>query len=153
MKTNKTLPSLGSLHPVLFFAVIYIVALFFSIFICSSLFYSCNTSNGKVGKNTTLGNKKQLNNEGKIAAFRWKVNKSGQAFNLSFLKIICIFLCEFENVELIFSMICIKGKLNQYLRGSRGTPQESFRPLDIYSYAISQNLRRNRLTEASRTNL
>lgn len=43
MKT-KTLTPMGSLHPVLFFAVIYIVALVVSIFICSSLFYSCNAS-------------------------------------------------------------------------------------------------------------
>jgi hypothetical protein len=35
---------MGALHPILFFAGVYIVALFFSIFICSSLFYSCNTS-------------------------------------------------------------------------------------------------------------
>jgi hypothetical protein len=49
MKTN-TFTSMGSLHPVLFFAVIYIVALFFSIFICSSLFYSCNASSVKVGE-------------------------------------------------------------------------------------------------------
>ncbi|MEI2738602.1 MAG: hypothetical protein V9F01_07445 [Chitinophagaceae bacterium] len=51
MKT-KTFTPMGSLHPILFFAVLYIVALLFSIFICSSLFYSCNArpaslSNGK----------------------------------------------------------------------------------------------------------
>ena len=43
MKT-KTFTPMGSLHPILFFAVVYAVALFFSIFICSSLFYSCNAS-------------------------------------------------------------------------------------------------------------
>lgn len=43
MKT-KTLTPLGSLHPVLFFAGVYVVALVFSIFICSTLFYSCNAS-------------------------------------------------------------------------------------------------------------
>ena len=48
MKT-KTLTPLGSLHPVLFFATVYIVALFFSIFICSSLFYSCNSSSSTKG--------------------------------------------------------------------------------------------------------
>lgn len=37
---------MGSLHPVLFFAGVYVVALLFSIFICSTLFYSCNTSSG-----------------------------------------------------------------------------------------------------------
>lgn len=47
MKT-KTFTSMGSLHPVLFFAVVYIVALFFSIFICSSLFYSCNASKSSI---------------------------------------------------------------------------------------------------------
>ena len=35
---------MGSLHPILFFAGIYVVALLFSIFICSTLFYSCNAS-------------------------------------------------------------------------------------------------------------
>jgi hypothetical protein len=43
MKT-KTLKTVGALHPVLFFVGVYIVALFFSIFICSSLFYSCQSS-------------------------------------------------------------------------------------------------------------
>ncbi len=40
----KTLTPLGSLHPVLFFAGVYVVALVFSIFICSALFYSCNSN-------------------------------------------------------------------------------------------------------------
>ena len=40
----KTLTPLGSMHPVLFFAGVYVVALVFSIFICSSLFYSCNST-------------------------------------------------------------------------------------------------------------
>ena len=35
---------MGALHPILFFAVMYVVVLFFSIFICSSLFYSLNSS-------------------------------------------------------------------------------------------------------------
>lgn len=34
---------MGALHPILFFAVMYVVVLFFSIFICSSLFYSLNS--------------------------------------------------------------------------------------------------------------
>jgi hypothetical protein len=32
---------MGSLHPILFFAGVYVVALLFSMFICSALFYSC----------------------------------------------------------------------------------------------------------------
>jgi hypothetical protein len=51
MKTRNFTP-MGALHPVLFFAGIYVVALLFSIFIFSSLFYSCNASKTEVaGKN------------------------------------------------------------------------------------------------------
>lgn len=42
MKTKAS--SLGSLHPVIFFAVVYVVALLLSIFICSSLFHAFNGS-------------------------------------------------------------------------------------------------------------
>ena len=45
MKTKSFTP-VGSLHPVLFFVFVYVVALIFAIFICSSLFYSCNASSG-----------------------------------------------------------------------------------------------------------
>ncbi|MBM3415499.1 MAG: hypothetical protein FJY20_03430 [Bacteroidetes bacterium] len=41
MKPRSMTP-MGSLHPILFFAGVYVVALVFSIFICFSLFYSCN---------------------------------------------------------------------------------------------------------------
>lgn len=46
MKT-KTFTPMGALHPILFFAGVYVVALLFSIFICSSLFYSCNSASVK----------------------------------------------------------------------------------------------------------
>ena len=49
MKT-KTFTPMGSLHPILFFACVYVVALLFSVFICSSLFYSCNASSAKTVK-------------------------------------------------------------------------------------------------------
>jgi hypothetical protein len=41
---SKSLAPVGSLHPFLFLAGIYVIALFLSVFICSSLFYSCNAS-------------------------------------------------------------------------------------------------------------
>lgn len=44
---------MGALHPILFFAGVYMVALFFSIFICSSLFYSCNSSTNALAKEAT----------------------------------------------------------------------------------------------------
>jgi hypothetical protein len=49
MKT-KTITPMGALHPALFFAGVYIVALLFSIFICSTIFYSCNSTHSEVVK-------------------------------------------------------------------------------------------------------
>lgn len=46
---------MGALHPVLFFAVMYVVVLFLSIFICSSIFYSVNGSDASAD----LSDKKQ----------------------------------------------------------------------------------------------
>ena len=43
MKTKEFTP-MGSMHPILFFVFVYVVSLLFSIFIFSSLFYSCHTS-------------------------------------------------------------------------------------------------------------
>jgi hypothetical protein len=42
MKTRTQKP-LGALHPILFFSGIYFIALLFSIFICSAIFYSCQS--------------------------------------------------------------------------------------------------------------
>jgi hypothetical protein len=53
MKTKSFAP-MGSLHPILFFAVLYIVALVFAIFICSSLFYSCNVKVTGVSSENSL---------------------------------------------------------------------------------------------------
>jgi Na+-transporting methylmalonyl-CoA/oxaloacetate decarboxylase gamma subunit len=43
MRSRNSTP-VGALHPILFFAGVYVVVLFFSIFICSTIFYSCNAS-------------------------------------------------------------------------------------------------------------
>ena len=45
---NSSFTPMGALHPILFFAGVYVVALIFSVFICSALFYSCNTSSAKL---------------------------------------------------------------------------------------------------------
>jgi hypothetical protein len=45
---------MGSMHPILFFAVLYVVALLFAIFICSSLFYSCNAKPVKLGSGKSI---------------------------------------------------------------------------------------------------
>ena len=41
---------MGALHPILFFAGVYVVVLLFSIFICSTIFYSCNANKTEVAK-------------------------------------------------------------------------------------------------------
>jgi len=57
---SKTFTPMGSLHPILFFAGLYAVALLFSIFICSSLFYSCNASTANPGSEKITSVKKPL---------------------------------------------------------------------------------------------
>ncbi|HEY9361882.1 MAG TPA: hypothetical protein VIQ00_01375 [Chitinophagaceae bacterium] len=47
---HKTSTSIGALHPILFFAGVYVVALFLSIFICSTIFYSLNDNQATVSK-------------------------------------------------------------------------------------------------------
>jgi hypothetical protein len=47
---SKTITPMGALHPALFFAGVYIVALLFSIFICSTIFYSCNSTPAEISK-------------------------------------------------------------------------------------------------------
>ncbi|HEV7781639.1 MAG TPA: hypothetical protein VGO58_10245 [Chitinophagaceae bacterium] len=56
---SKSFTPMGSLHPILFFAGLYVVALLFSIFICSSLFYSCNARPAKIGSTRTIPVEKQ----------------------------------------------------------------------------------------------
>jgi len=43
---------MGAMHPILFFAGVYVVVLLFSIFICSTIFYSCNAAKATVAKKT-----------------------------------------------------------------------------------------------------
>jgi hypothetical protein len=57
---SKKFTTMGALHPILFFAGVYMVVLLFSIFICSSLFYSCNTTSTKVTKVQKVPVEKQL---------------------------------------------------------------------------------------------
>jgi len=58
---------MGSLHPILFFAALYVVALLFSIFICSSLFYSCNARPAKIGSQETAPLEKPTSLVGSVA--------------------------------------------------------------------------------------
>jgi hypothetical protein len=55
---SRNISTLGSIHPILFFACIYVVALLFSIFICSTLFYSLNP--GSDDHSTVMENGKKV---------------------------------------------------------------------------------------------
>jgi len=46
----RTSTAISALHPILFFAGVYVVVLLFSIFICSTIFYSCNATKTEVAK-------------------------------------------------------------------------------------------------------
>jgi len=50
---SRTNTTMGALHPILFFAGVYIIVLLFSIFICSTIFYSCSA------KGTDFAKKKE----------------------------------------------------------------------------------------------
>ena len=41
MRRNST-PSLGALHPILFFFVVYGISLFLALFVCRSVYYTIN---------------------------------------------------------------------------------------------------------------
>ncbi len=58
MKTKRS-TTMGALHPILFFAVMYVVVLFFSIYICSSLFYSFNSDSEDMAVKTEQPSKQQ----------------------------------------------------------------------------------------------
>jgi len=47
---SRTSTTMGALHPILFFAGVYIVVLLFSIFICSTIFYSCSANKTDIVK-------------------------------------------------------------------------------------------------------
>jgi hypothetical protein len=51
MRFNRS-TVMGAMHPILFFAGVYVVVLLFSIFICSTIFYSCNAAKATVAKKT-----------------------------------------------------------------------------------------------------
>ena len=69
MKKTSVSP-IGALHPILFFAGVYIVVLFFSIFICSALFYSCNTTSGGNYSSTEKKASEPPANTGAVASIK-----------------------------------------------------------------------------------
>ncbi|MFT3936487.1 MAG: hypothetical protein QM726_22865 [Chitinophagaceae bacterium] len=56
MKRSSTFSNLGGLQSIFFCAGIYLVALFFSIFVCSAVFYAMNPKKGNAGQNISQVN-------------------------------------------------------------------------------------------------
>ena len=60
MKRKTTFSAIGGYQPFLFCIGMYVVALFFSIFICSAIFYAVNPKKGLAGEaktsNTAMAN-------------------------------------------------------------------------------------------------
>jgi hypothetical protein len=60
MKRKTTFSAIGGYQPFLFCIGMYVVALFFSIFICSAIFYAVNPKKGIAGEakaaNTAMAN-------------------------------------------------------------------------------------------------
>jgi hypothetical protein len=52
MKPKSTLSAIGGWNSFFFCVGMYLVALFFSIFVCSSIFYVVNSNNKSADKNT-----------------------------------------------------------------------------------------------------
>jgi len=59
---RRTIASIGGIQPLLFCVGMYLAALFFSMFVCSSIFYAINPK--KTGKETYMV-KTETNNTGK----------------------------------------------------------------------------------------
>jgi hypothetical protein len=68
MKSRSTL--VGALHPILFFAGVYVVVLMFSIFICSTIFYSCNTVKANFSKKKEKTTTPATNNNATVATIQ-----------------------------------------------------------------------------------
>jgi hypothetical protein len=67
---SRSLKPVGALHPILFFTGVYFVVLLFSIFICSVIFYSCNSSSSagfvKTNEQTAPVQNQQLASTGTV---------------------------------------------------------------------------------------
>jgi hypothetical protein len=60
---RRTIASIGGIQPLLFCVGMYLAALFFSMFVCSSIFYAINPK--KTGKETDMVKTVNTNNSGK----------------------------------------------------------------------------------------
>ena len=64
MKRKTTFSAIGGYQPFLFCIGMYLVALFFSIFICSAIFYAVNPNKQIVGAKDKEANKTAMVNTG-----------------------------------------------------------------------------------------
>ena len=65
MKRKSTFSAIGGYQPFLFCIGMYFVALFFSIFICSAIFYAVNPKGGTLVKNEVASSQQAMISTGK----------------------------------------------------------------------------------------
>jgi predicted membrane channel-forming protein YqfA (hemolysin III family) len=68
--SRKTSSSLGALHPILFFVVIYGISLFLAFFVCSTVYYSINDSDDEITTEVAAQEQYELNSSNTVTALR-----------------------------------------------------------------------------------
>ena len=127
-ENQDLLPQWAPCIPILFFAVVYVVALLFSIFICSSLFYSCNASPSNDCQKDQHSRQERTNAVQEYSC--------GDAITAA------------ANCFATINIFCRCGSVDLYFAARKKYLRRTF-----FSHAICQNLLRNRLTITGRTNL
>jgi hypothetical protein len=67
--SRRTTSSVGALHPILFFVVIYGISLFLAFFVCSSVYYTINDAD-EISTQTASQQPYDLNNTATVTALR-----------------------------------------------------------------------------------
>jgi predicted membrane channel-forming protein YqfA (hemolysin III family) len=70
MSRKTTSSSLGALHPILFFVVIYGISLFLAFFVCSTVYYSINESDDEITTEVAAQDQYELNSSNTVTALR-----------------------------------------------------------------------------------
>jgi predicted membrane channel-forming protein YqfA (hemolysin III family) len=68
--SRKTTSSLGALHPILFFVVIYGISLFLAFFVCSTVYYSINDTDDEITTEVAAEQQYELNSSNTVTALR-----------------------------------------------------------------------------------
>jgi predicted membrane channel-forming protein YqfA (hemolysin III family) len=68
--SRNTTSSLGALHPILFFVVIYGISLFLAFFVCSTVYYSINDTEDEIATEVAAQQQYELTSSNTVTALR-----------------------------------------------------------------------------------